>query len=62
MYIFFFKISSGAIIIAAIIQYERLHKHAKEISFHEFYKKTIYKQNNVRIILFLFHYVPRFQI
>lgn len=44
--LFCISVSSGAIAIAAVIQYERLHSNSRQISnFQDFYKKSIYRQN-----------------
>lgn len=46
--IFILQVSSGAIVVAAIAQYERLHQNSLQYSnLQDFYKKTIFKKNEV---------------
>lgn len=47
---FFFKVTSGAIIVAAIVQSERLHN-AKQFTLQELYWQTTFKQNKVMMII-----------
>jgi len=49
--IFFFKVCTGSVILASVIQYERLRGSVKQINAFEFYRNSI-RKNEVNILTF----------